>query len=141
MSKSAIRFQFTNLNAAQKIRRRVDAALLSSMNELGEVGVKSAQAHITARGAVASGDLLDSFSTRTVGRPGKYLTVVKNHATYAKYVNDGVRGVESGFGTHQYTTKKPPLTPLARWAALKLGGYRVNLERTALEPVPASADD
>jgi hypothetical protein len=134
---SEISLSFDNLDCAEHVKDSLHRAFRNSMQELGKTGRRAAEERVTARGSVASGDLLESFSTRTIGTGGNYTTILENRASYAKYVNDGVRGIESGVGPHQYTNKKPPIEPLARWAALKLGGYRVNWEQSRIEPIVA----
>lgn len=138
---SDIQMAFHNLDAAEKIRDRLDSAFRASMSDLGDVGQDAAEERVRSRGAVASSQLIDGFRNNTVGGNGEYMTEIYNHATYAKYVDEGVRGTISGFGPHQYTTKKPPLAPLAAWANLKLSGYRVDLQENRLVPVESAGAD
>jgi hypothetical protein len=129
-----LRVTFGNLDAAERIQKKLHHALLQSAQDLGDHAAEGARARIRSRGAVASHQLESGFTVRTVGGPGEYMTVVENHTEYAPYVNNGVRGIESGIGEHQYTTKRPPLAPLAEWAELKLGGYTVDWNQNRLVP-------
>ena len=87
--------------------------------------IKKSRSNLKKNDSIASKDLYNNMKYESKGMPNS-LQATLSLEDYAKFVDQGVKGVSSGrsLSNFKYTNKKPPMRFLRTWLKRKKGVFR-----------------
>lgn len=92
----------------------------TTLNSFADYVIQQARSRLTKGGTNASKELYNSLKKTVKVNPSS-IELDIDVKDYWKFIDAGVKGTESGRSNngYKYTTKKPPIKPLIKWAKVK----------------------